>query len=261
MNKERKMSEEKKSNQWKSLRRLFLFIVSSIIFIGVSGFVLWSQTPARPMSETVAALQSSSQVIVTNSESITFTPAISNPTTGFIIYPGGRVDYRAYAPVAHQIAEMGYLVVIVPMPFNLAVFNPDAAQAIITAHPEIDHWAVGGHSLGGAMAANYASNHPGTVDGLILWASYPASSDDLSNSDLRVASIYATLDGLATGDKIDASRSLLPDNTTWVAVEGGNHAQFGWYGVQSGDNPATISRQAQQSQIVAATATLLESLR
>jgi dienelactone hydrolase len=255
------MSKKRNKSQLKSLRQLFLLIVSLIIFIGISGFVLWSQTPARPMSEAAAALQSSSQVIVTNSESLTFTPAISKPTTGFIIYPGGRVDYRAYAPVAHQIAEMGYLVVIVPMPFNLAVFDPDAAQAVITTHPEIKNWAVGGHSLGGVMAANYASNNPGTVDGLVLWASYPVSSDDLTNSDLKVVSIYATLDGLATGNKIDASRSLLPDNTTWVAVEGGNHAQFGWYGIQSGDNPATISRQAQQIQIVAATAALLESLR
>src|SRR5512138_1342156 len=159
------MSKEKNHSQLKSLRQLFLLIVSLIILTGVSGFVFWSKTPARPMSEAVAALQSSPQVIVTNSESITFTPAISKPTTGFIIYPGGRVDYRAYAPAAHQIAEMGYLVVIVPMPFNLAVFDPDAAQAVITAHPEIKNWVVGGHSLGGTMAANYASNNPDTVDG------------------------------------------------------------------------------------------------
>jgi pimeloyl-ACP methyl ester carboxylesterase len=132
---------------------------------------------------------------------------------------------------------------------------------VIAAYPEIQHWAVGGHSLGGAMAANYAKNHPDTVDGLALWAAYPASSDDLSVSGLHVVSIFASLDGLATGEKIDASRPLLPADTVWVSIADGNHAQFGWYGDQAGDNPATISRQEQQDQVIQATVNLLESIR
>jgi pimeloyl-ACP methyl ester carboxylesterase len=130
----------------------------------------------------------------------------------------------------------------------------------MAAYPEIDDWAVGGHSLGGAMAARFAYQNPAAVQGLVLWAAYPASTDDLSSQDVRVTSIYGTRDGLATGDKIAASRPLLPPDTTWVAIEGGNHAQFGWYGPQSGDNPATISREDQQAQIVAATLAQLLSL-
>ena len=104
--------------------------------------------------------------------------------------------------------------VIVDMPLNLAVLNPGAADKVMAAYPEIQHWAIGGHSLGGAMAANYAVNHPEQVQGLVLWAAYPASSDDLSSSNLRVVSIFGSLDGLATGEKIEASRPLLPADTT-----------------------------------------------
>jgi len=147
------------------------------------------------------------------------------------------------------------------MPLNLAVLNPGAAHDVIAAYPQIQRWAVGGHSLGGAMAANFAKNNPEAVQGLVLWAAYPASSDDLSASSLSVLSIYGTLDGLATGEKINASRALLPEDTTYVPIEGGNHAQFGWYGEQSGDNTAAITRQVQQDQIIQATVALLNSLR
>ena len=167
-----------------------------------------------------------------------------------IIYPGGRVDPRSYAPMAHALAGEGYLSIIVPMPLNLAVFNPGAALDVMAAFPEITNWAVGGHSLGGAMAANFVRNHLPVLDGLFLWAAYPASGDDLSGLEVDVVSIYGTLDGLMTGAEVEASRMLLPADTVWVPIEGGNHAQFGWYGDQPGDNPATISREEQQAQTI-----------
>jgi pimeloyl-ACP methyl ester carboxylesterase len=147
------------------------------------------------------------------------------------------------------------------MPLNLAVFQPDAAANVITAHPEIVHWVVGGHSLGGSMAANFVYTHPGAVEGLAQWASYPAACNNLSLSGVRVLSIFGTLDGLSTPAKIEASHALLPADTAFVPIEGGDHAQFGWYGQQSGDNPATISRENQQAQIVQATVDFLGSLK
>jgi pimeloyl-ACP methyl ester carboxylesterase len=143
------------------------------------------------------------------------------------------------------------------MPLNLAFFAPNRAAQVMTAFPGIDSWAVGGHSLGGAMAANFARRNPQAVRGLVLWAAYPAASDELSDYQLAAVSIYGTRDGLATPDKIDASRQLLPPDTQWIAIEGGNHAQFGWYGLQAGDNEATISRKEQQAQVFAATRQLL----
>jgi len=239
--------------------RLVLAVLGLIILL-VAGFVLWGKTPAQPMPEALAALQSDAQVAVTTGQWLVFSPAQLQPTTGFIIYPGGRVDYRAYAHAAHQIASQGYLVVIVRMPLNLAVLGIYSAQDVQSAYPQIQHWAVGGHSLGGAMAATYAKTHPDTVQGLALWAAYPASSDDLSQTTLRVVSIFGSLDGLATGEKMDVSRPLLPADTTWVNISGGNHAQFGWYGKQAGDNPASISRSEQQAQVVAATLEMLKDL-
>jgi pimeloyl-ACP methyl ester carboxylesterase len=146
------------------------------------------------------------------------------------------------------------------MPLNLAFFAPHRAQSVIQAFPGITHWAVGGHSLGGAMAARFAYQHASAVDGLVLWAAYPAENNSLADRQLAVVSIYGAQDGLATVEKVSASRPLLPSDTRWVPVEGGNHAQFGWYGPQVGDNPARITTAAQQQATVAATLQLVASL-
>ncbi len=251
------MTEKKRISVWLRI----LLALSGLLVVLILGFAAWGSTPAQPMPEALSALQSTSQVTVTTGDWLTFKPADVQPSTGFIFYPGGRVDYRAYAPAALAIAEKGYLVVIPHMPLNLAVLNPGAAAGVITSHPEISRWAVGGHSLGGSMAANFVYTHPGAVDGLVLWASYPAASNNLSQAGVRVLSISGTLDGLSTPEKMAASRSLLPANTVWAAIPGGDHAQFGWYGLQPGDNPATITREEQQQQIVQATLSFLESLK
>jgi hypothetical protein len=112
----------------------------------------------------------------------------------------------------------------------------------------------------GASAARFAFKHPDKVKGLVLWASYPPGSVDLFNSNIAAASISGSLDGLSTPEKIQNSRKLMPAATRWVAIEGGNHAQFGWYGPQNGDRPATLSHAEQQSQIISATLELLKSL-
>jgi pimeloyl-ACP methyl ester carboxylesterase len=128
-------------------------------------------------------------------------------------------------------------------------------------HQEISHWAIGGHSLGGAMAASFTAGQPDTIDALVLWAAYPAENNDLSAmSSLPVSSIFASNDGVATIADIDASRPLLPAETGWVEIAGGNHAQFGWYGPQPGDGAATISRQDQQDQVFAGTIQLLHQI-
>ncbi len=144
------------------------------------------------------------------------------------------------------------------MPLNLEVLSSNKADDVLAAYPEIENWVIGGHSLGGTMVAQYAHQNPGSVDGLALWASYPAEGSNLRQSGLHVTSIYGTRDGLVTQDNIDASRSLLPADTNFVAIEGGNHAQFGWYGPQEGDLPATISHAEQQLQTVVATLQLLD---
>ncbi len=240
-------------------KRILLGIVIVLIVV-LAGFTIWAYTPLGPMPQALAALQSDDEVQVTQGPWLTFSPTGTEPTTGLIFYPGGRVDPRSYAPAARAIASQGYQVVIVPMPFNLAVFGAGRAADVIAAHPKIQNWAVGGHSLGGAMAASYLYGQPQAAKGLALWAAYPAGNNSLADRPLAVTSVSATEDGLATPDKIEASRPLLPSATRWVPIEGGNHAQFGYYGPQPGDGVATISREAQQQQVVAATLDLLASL-
>lgn len=241
-------------------RARWLWLLLTVPLLLVGGFVLWAEAVPTPMPAVRSALATNERVEVSTDPWLVFRPKQDQPVVGLVLYPGGRVPPQAYAPAAHALAERGYLVAIVPMPFNLAFFRPSAAKDVIDAFPQVTHWAVGGHSLGGAMAARFAHRFPDTAKGLALWASYPAASDDLSGRDIAVTSIYGTRDGLATLEKVNASRRLLPPDTVWVAIEGGNHAQFGWYGSQAGDNEATISRTEQQQQIVEATAQLLRSL-
>jgi pimeloyl-ACP methyl ester carboxylesterase len=229
--------------------------VVAAVLLALAGFTIWAYTPLGPMPEALAALSSDGEVQVETGPWLTFRPTGSQPDTGLIFYPGGRVDYRSYAPLAREIARQGYTVVIVPMPFNLAVFGAGRASDVIAAHPEVQHWAIGGHSLGGAMAANFVYSHPDAVSGLALLAAYPASNNSLAGRKTDVLSVYGTEDGAV--DKLKASGSLLPSETRWVVIEGGNHAGFGWYGPQPGDGTASISREEQQAQTVDAIASFL----
>ena len=243
------------------MRRIIIGVLVAIIamvVIGTVGFLAWTSNPYQPMPEAIAALQSDSIVQIQNESWLVFKSRASEPTTGFIFYPGGLVDDRAYAPMARDIAARGYMVVIVPMPFSLAFFDANRASDVIARYPTIKRWAIGGHSLGGVAAAMFVKSHPVAVHGLVFWAAYPA--DSMRDSQVAVSSIYGTQDGLSTPAKIDASHALLPATAKFIAIEGGNHGQFGWYGLQSGDGVATISREQQQAQIVAATIDLLKQI-
>lgn len=242
----------------KWIGRIGLGIVSLLIVAG-GAFIWWGNHPLEAMPEAIAALESDQTVLVSSGEWIVFSPQGASSPIGIIIYPGGHVDARAYAPLARELASDGNLVIIPRMPLNLAVFDIDVADEIIQANPDIETWAIGGHSLGGAMAAEYVSANPLSVDGLFLWASFSAENTDLSGfTNLEVLSIYGTEDGEVEG--IRASRERLPENTLWVEMEGANHAQFGWYGEQRGDGTATISRAEQQEIILEDTFAFLRAI-
>jgi pimeloyl-ACP methyl ester carboxylesterase len=131
------------------------------------------------------------------------------------------------------------------VPLSLAFFDINAADKARSAFPDIKTWVVGGHSLGGVAAAFYAKSNPLATRGLVLYASYPAGGADFSKSDLAAASITGTLDGVINKQSLAASYPLLPADTDRTPIVGGNHGQFGSYGPQPGDNPATITPQRQ----------------
>ncbi len=243
-------------------RRFWLLILAGLVVGLLSIPIVWSwANSAEPEAAALAALRSDERVRVETGRWTVFYPANTEARAGFIFYPGGLVPPAAYAPPLREIAAAGYLVAIPRMPLNLAFFNPGAAGRIFDRFPEIDTWALGGHSLGGAMAASFTANNPGRVAGLVLWAAYASPEADLSAAALPVVSIYGTRDGLISQGAFERSRGFLPAGTEYVPIDGGNHDQFGYYGRQSGDRPATISREAQLEAAVAGTLALLAEMK
>jgi len=233
--------------------RIVAAVSTVVLFVFVIGFVLWASDAAPASEVALQAINSDSQVFVSPENGwVIFFPAENpRPETGFIFYPGGKVDYRAYAPILKMIAAKGYFVAVVPVPLNLAFFDVNAAARVEAAYPEIKNWFVGGHSLGGVAASSYAASHE-EIRGVVFWASYPAD-DSLKTGNIPAVSIYGTNDGLATRETLDESKALLLPDTKFIAIEGGNHAQFGSYGPQDGDNEASISPEDQWTQAAAAT--------
>ena len=212
-----------------------------LLVLAAAGFYAWTRLATYPAFSEAAALAQQAQ---TERGWYVFEPE-REPSAGFIFYPGGLVDPAAYAPLMQQLSDSGVLAVIVPMPLNLAVFGIARANDVIGAYPNIDTWIIGGHSLGGAMAAEYVKNNPDAVDGIAFLASYPSNSTDLTAITAAVVSIYGTEDGV-DGAVFEESLGRLPAGASLKVIDGGNHAQFGNYGPQKGDGIATISRDEQQ---------------
>lgn len=177
---------------------------------------------------------------------IIFTP--DSPKAGFIFYPGGKVEPTAYATLLLELAKQDVLCILIPMPYNLAVLNPNAAEGVAKQFPEIKNWYIGGHSLGGSMAAGYAAAHEEELEGLVLLAAY--STADLNNTDVKILSLYGSEDKVLNMEKYGEYHKNLPQSVTEIVIEGGNHAGFGNYGPQDGDGPAQIPS-GEQIQITA----------
>ena len=158
-----------------------------------------------------------------------------NSDTALIFYPGAKVEFNAYLPLMNGLCEAGLSCYLVEMPFHLAFFGMNIAGDIIARNPDVKRWYIAGHSLGGAMASSYASAHAEAIEGLILYGAYPNGDFPLE----RTLTVYGSLN-TSVAEKIDYTENV-------VVIEGGNHAQFGDYGEQKGDAPATISRTEQQT--------------
>ena len=177
---------------------------------------------------------------ITVQDNLTMLSPAAPTDTAMIFYPGAKVEAEAYLPLLDQIRQTGITCILVHMPFHMAIFDANAAEDVIDQFPAFQHWYIAGHSMGGAMASQFASDHPDQIDGLILmgayiYGDYPAE---------KTLTIYGSLNQ-SVEDQIDYTENI-------VEIEGGNHAQFGNYGPQKGDLPAAISAEEQQKQTVAA---------
>lgn len=250
-------------------------VAGALALVALAAGLWWLRSaPAEPVALDALAAPASSaagtagaedayDVEVTQSRTrIEFTPVSPDqpdyrPTTGWVFWPGALVDPRAYSALLRRIAADGVLVVVVKEPYDIGFLDPDAASSVLAAHPEVPTWYVGGHSLGGVVAASYLASHRDMLDGLVLWASYPAGDVREELAGARVLSVSGSNDGLTTPADVEESRANLPPGTEFVVVEGAVHSYFGDYGEQRGDGTPTVPRDVAQAEIVAATSTFL----
>lgn len=237
--KNNKLKKENKS-QTRKKRMITLLIVLTIFVIG---FFIWLSNGYSLQKGDMKYLQSNSKVEVTVKGDYTyFTPKNISATKGFIFYPGVRVDSSSYAKLCNDVASYGYKVVAVDMPFNYANFGKNKANEVIEDNPEIKKWVIGGDSLGGTVACEYAVNNK-NVEGIVLISSYPR--DNISELGFKVLSIWGSKDNVVDYKELINSKGQLPKDTKYVEIEGANHSQFANYGMHGGDEEALISSDEQ----------------
>lgn len=219
-----------------------LIIITSVILLLSLVLFFWLNDYYKATTDVNDYLTSTDKIEIFNDENnyLTFKP--ENPTSAIIFYPGGKVDSLAYAPLMFELAENGFLTILIKMPFNLAVFDINAASKVRDLYPNINNWYLSGHSLGGSMAASHLANNSDKYQGLILLGSY--STKDLSNLDIKTLSIYGENDNVLNKANYNKYITNLA-NLEELVIEGGNHANFGYYGNQKGDGISIITRQEQ----------------
>ena len=226
-----------------------------VIVLVVVGVLVWANIVMQGDRARAIEVWTNDAVVVTSTEhSVVMVPAGVASGTGLVFIPGAKVDPYAYMYKLSEIVERtGATIVITKPTLNLAFFDQRPLATFTSDAPGVDRWFVGGHSLGGVRACMLADDP--AVSGLVLFGSYCAN--DLTASGLEVLSIAGSRDGLSTPEKIADARGMLPADADLVEIEGLNHAGFGDYGVQPGDNTATIPTGQQRDEITDALATVL----
>jgi dienelactone hydrolase len=227
-----------RQKSWPKRLAVVLSVLAAILVAAVLAFLIYASDYYHALDSNEVYETSTTEVMVEHeSNYLSFGPSAAEHA--LLFYPGAKVEYLSYAPLMHEIAQDGYLCIVVEMPFNLAILDVNAADSIMARYPDVKNWWIGGHSLGGLSASHYASQNASKLDGLVLLGSY--SIDDLSDTELSVVSIYGSNDTILTYDMVVSGRELMPTQYKEQIIEGGNHAYFGNYGDQEGDGKANIT--------------------
>ena len=214
--------------------KIVLISIIALVVLLISAFFIYVSDYYKADDVAIAVMQS--EAVIRVQDNIIVLSPTTPSDTALIFYPGAKVEYLAYLPILEKIKQScGITCILVKMPFNMAIFDTNAANKIIDQFPDIKNWYIGGHSMGGAMASHYASKHQGRVKGLVLlgaylYGDYPAE---------KALTVYGTFN-TSVAEKINYTENI-------IVIEGGNHAQFGNYGKQKGDPDATISSVDQQN--------------
>lgn len=239
----KKQNEEKQRQKKRKINKNIFKAVAVVVIIALVGSLAWLLNAYEPQDVARENLVSSSDVEVVEGDITEFIPKDVVSKTGVIIYPGARIDVKAYAPLANRLAQNGYKVFAVDMPFNMAIFSSHKADKVIEENKDIENWVIVGHSLGGAMATNAISTN-NKIKGIVYLASYP-SGDKIKDSGAKVLSIWGSKDGVINFDNMIKAKEDLPKDTEYVEIEGGNHSAFGDYGLQNGDTKSIIPENKQ----------------
>jgi hypothetical protein len=231
-------------SSYKRKRKIFIIIMSVVLVLAITviACAVYLGDYYRADNEAIGTFLPQGATWKEESDgTVVFRP--EGATKGFIFYPGGKVEYTAYEPLMMELASNGVFCVLIEMPFNLAVLDMNAADGIRELYPEIEHWYIGGHSLGGSMAASYVEKHAEDFDGIILLGSY--STADLTSTNLSALSLYGSEDGVMNREKYEKYKKNLPTDLIEIKIDGGCHAYFGMYGDQDGDGKPSMSPEEQ----------------
>jgi hypothetical protein len=235
----------RRSDGLKAKKRIIIWLaaVALVVTLTICGCLLYVSDYYRADLDAIADFSAEKSVtrVVLSDGMIAY--GSTNASAGFIFYPGGKVEYTAYEPLMMELASNGVFCVLIEMPFNLAVLDMNAADGIRELYPEIEHWYIGGHSLGGSMAASYVEKHAEDFDGIILLGSY--STADLTSTNLSALSLYGSEDGVMNREKYEKYKKNLPTDLIEIKIDGGCHAYFGMYGDQDGDGNPSMSPEEQ----------------
>ena len=226
-------------------RHLIWIVPLALLAAVILAFLIYAQSYYRADAEALAALRSGGAVTVSQTDYGFYFDGPSEDDV-LVFYPGAKVEETAYAPLLRALAEAGMDVCLVKMPFRFAFFGINRAGAVLE-RTDHERRYVGGHSLGGAMAAEYAAKHPGDADGMILLGAYSAAEPP---DDILEIVIYGSEDGVLNKDLVAKGRTMAPARYVEHVIAGGNHAQFGSYGAQSGDGAASVTPEEQRAETV-----------
>lgn len=225
--------------------KVVLTTVLAIIDAGAVGFGVYVGDYYHADDAALVAMESTDTVAVQRLKDGDIAFAPDNPQAGIVFYPGGKVQAEAYAPLMQDLADRGFLCVIIPMPFNLAALDANGADGVQEQFPAVQRWILMGHSLGGVMAASYLDGHTQSWGGLVLLGAY--STADLSDDGITVLSITEDSDGVLNRQAAADNEGNLGEDAHELVILGGNHAQFGLYGPQDGDGEASLSPERQRA--------------
>ncbi|AFH60690.1 alpha/beta fold hydrolase [Paenibacillus caseinilyticus] len=237
-------------------RLIALWMILLLLGLAAAGFVYLRPYEADEAAR-LAMMGSAGVEVAKEAHWLRFEPGsgetggAAKPLPGVILYPGGLVQPESYAPLASRLAEEGYPVYIARMPLSLAVFGQNRAEELLQREPQGD-FVIGGHSLGGAMAARFAAAHPDRLRGVFFLAAYADEGGSLRDAGLPVLSLAGTNDGVLNRERMEAGRAYVPGDASYLSMEGGNHAGFGSYGPQRGDGEAAILPEEQWERTVEA---------